>query len=66
MIFRFVAGSSELRTAEGEESLEVKRAVVAGAAVAGIVLNGLAGFLKGINGPDNVKDVSIESINLPS
>lgn len=36
-----------------------KRAVVSGAIAVGTILNGLAGFFKGINGPDNVKDVSI-------
>lgn len=40
---------------------EEKRAVLTGLAVAGTVLNGLAGFIKGINGPDNVKDVSVMS-----
>lgn len=36
---------------------EEKRSVIAGVAIAGTVLNGLAGFFSGINGPNNVKDV---------
>lgn len=35
-----------------------ERSVVAGVAIAGTVLNGLSSFIAGLNGPNNVKDVS--------
>lgn len=44
------------------EKEEVKRSVaatVAGLAAATLVVNSLAGFLKDINGPNNVKDVRL-------
>lgn len=41
-----------------EEKREIVTGVIAGVAAAGIVIKGLASFLKDINGPNNVKDVS--------
>lgn len=43
---------------EDNKLVRKDRSVIAGAAIAGTVLNGLSGFLSGINGPNNVKDVS--------